>query len=202
LTSLNGVSVTPPTTDNSTKIATTEFVKNVAANSGQIPSGTTMLFLEASAPTGWTQVTSLNNYALRLVSGTGAGTGGTVNFSTAFSNQSVSGTIGGTSLTVDQLPSHTHTGSTGTENQTHKHNQVTYRAALNYQPGGAQTEITHWTPEGGSLVWIQSDIENASHNHNFTTASTGTGNTHTHSLSGASVNLAVKYVDIIACEKD
>ena len=201
LLSLNGVGVTPVLTDNSTKYATTEFVKNALAGAGQIPSGVKMLFLEASAPVGWTQVTTFNNYALRLVNATGGGTGGTVNFSTAFSNQSISGTIGGTSLTVDQLPSHSHTGSTGSENQSHKHNQVTPSTILNYQPGSAALQIGFTSPTTFS-TFIQSDVQTASHNHNFTTASTGAGNTHTHSLSGANVNLAVKYVDIIACEKD
>ena len=45
------------------------------------PSGTKMLFQQTSAPTGWTKVTTHNNKALRVVSGT-AGTGG----SNAFSN--------------------------------------------------------------------------------------------------------------------
>lgn len=42
----------------------------------EIPSGTIMLFFQASAPTGWTQVTSQNDKLLRIVSGAGGGTGG------------------------------------------------------------------------------------------------------------------------------
>ena len=73
-----------------------------------IPAGTTMLFYQASAPTGWTQNTSYNDCALRVVSGTGGGAGGSVSFSSAFSSQAVTGSVGNTSLSVDQLPAHTH----------------------------------------------------------------------------------------------
>jgi hypothetical protein len=48
---------------------------------------------------------------LRVVSGT-AGSGGSVAFTTAFANKAVSGTngaIGATTLTIAQIPSHTHT---------------------------------------------------------------------------------------------
>jgi len=41
-----------------------------------IPSGTKMLFYQASAPAGWTQDTSVNDKVIRVTSGTGAGTGG------------------------------------------------------------------------------------------------------------------------------
>ena len=43
----------------------------------EIPSGTVMVFFQVSAPTGWTQVVTQNDKALRVVSGSGGGTGGT-----------------------------------------------------------------------------------------------------------------------------
>lgn len=49
-----------------------------------IPSGTIMVFYQSSAPTGWTQNTSHNDKALRVVSGTGGGNGGAVGFTSAF----------------------------------------------------------------------------------------------------------------------
>lgn len=58
-----------------------------------IPSGTRMLFAQTAAPTGWTKDTTNDNAALRVVSGT-AGTGGSVNFTAAFTSQAVSGTVG------------------------------------------------------------------------------------------------------------
>ena len=78
-----------------------------------IPSGSYVLFYQASAPTGWTQYTSINDYALRIVSGSGGSTGGTTAFSTVFANQTptinVSGlSAGATTLNSTQIPSHTH----------------------------------------------------------------------------------------------
>lgn len=72
-----------------------------------IPSGSTMLFVQTSAPTGWTKITTYNDVALRVVNGT-AGSGGSVNFSAAFSSQTVSGSISGTALDITQIPPHTH----------------------------------------------------------------------------------------------
>ncbi len=46
------------------------------------PSGTSMLFQQTAAPTGWTKQTTHNDKSLRLVSGS-VGTGGSVAFSTA-----------------------------------------------------------------------------------------------------------------------
>lgn len=76
--------------------------------------GTLMLFQQTAAPTGWTKQVTHDNKALRVVSGT-ASTGGTVAFTTAFASQAVSGTIGSTTLSTTQIPSHTHTvaGSIG-----------------------------------------------------------------------------------------
>jgi len=72
-----------------------------------IPAGTVMLFYQAAAPTGFTQVTTENNKALRVVSGTGGVSGGTTAFSTVFTNQSP--TTGATTLSTAEIPSHTHT---------------------------------------------------------------------------------------------
>lgn len=73
-----------------------------------LPAGTRMLFVQTAAPTGWTKVTTDDNKALRVVSGT-AGTGGTVAFTTAFSAQAITGTTDPTALNETQIPAHTHT---------------------------------------------------------------------------------------------
>lgn len=78
-------------------------------SAGSFAAGTVMLFAQTSAPTGWTKdTTNYNNSALRVVTGS-ASTGGTVDFSTAFASQAVSGTVGSTTLTTSQIPSHSHT---------------------------------------------------------------------------------------------
>jgi len=73
-----------------------------------LPTGTAMLFAQTSAPTGWTKSTTHDNKALRVVSGS-ASSGGSVAFTTAFASQAVAGTVGNTSLTIAQMPAHTHT---------------------------------------------------------------------------------------------
>lgn len=90
--------------------ATTKFVfadgseQNTAAVVPEtFPSGTIMLFAQSTAPTGWTKSTAHNNKALRVVSGT-AGSGGSVDFTTAFASRSVDNHT----LTVAQMPSHSH----------------------------------------------------------------------------------------------
>jgi hypothetical protein len=93
--------VAPGTTGNVLTSNGTTWVSSSTA--GGFPSGTLMLFQQTNAPTGWTKQTTHNNKALRVVSGT-AGSGGSVDFTTAFA----SGTTGSTTLTTTQIPSHTH----------------------------------------------------------------------------------------------
>jgi hypothetical protein len=86
------------------------------------PSGTKQVFYQASAPTGWTQDTAsaLGNAAMRVVTGTGGGTGGSDTFQTTFGSSrstetkdlpvsgSVSGTVGSHTLSTPELASHNH----------------------------------------------------------------------------------------------
>ena len=65
------------------------------------PSSTRMIFVQPTAPIGWTQDTSINDRMLRVVSGNGQGTGGTWDLTTE--------TTGSTTITISQLPAHTHT---------------------------------------------------------------------------------------------
>jgi|TARA_R110000822_G_scaffold186283_2_gene325369 hypothetical protein len=90
-------------------------------------SGAVMAFFMSAPPAGWTQVTAHNDVSMRIVSGTGGGTGGSVAFTTAFSSQAVTGTTAATTLTIAQIPAHTHTGGTG---QTHSNDP---------EPGTAMT---------------------------------------------------------------
>ena len=102
------------TTSGTTLTFNDATTQTTAYTGSPIPSGSVLLFYQSAAPTGWTQVTTLNDYALRLVSGTGGSTGGTTAFSTVFANQTptinVSGlSAGATTLSTAQIPSHTHT---------------------------------------------------------------------------------------------
>lgn len=78
-----------------------------ATPGGGFASGTVMLFVQTSAPTGWTKSTTHNDKALRVVSGA-ASSGGSTAFTSVFASRTPSGTIGATTLTEAQMPSHTH----------------------------------------------------------------------------------------------
>jgi hypothetical protein len=74
------------------------------AITASVPSTTKMLFWQAAAPTGWTKDTTHNDKALRVVSGTGGGNGGSVAFSTVFGKTATDATT----ITTSTMPSHTH----------------------------------------------------------------------------------------------
>jgi hypothetical protein len=140
-------------------------------------SGTRMTFNQTAAPTGWTKDASTNNAGFRLVSGS-VGSGGSVDFTTAFSSSttvsvtSISGSAGATTLSTPQIPSHTHS--------------YTVRANL---LTGFPCAGGHWANDTGA-----------------DTGATGGSGAHTHPFSFSSgvgtVNLAIKYVDLILAQKN
>jgi len=67
--------------------------------------GTIMLFVQSAAPTGWTKVTTYNDAALRVVSGS-ASSGGVTGFATIFAAGGVESSS--TTLSTAQMPSHNH----------------------------------------------------------------------------------------------
>lgn len=158
--------------DSATALATQQSIKAYVDNNSAFAAGTKMLFVQTSAPTGWTKDTvNNNNSALRVVTGS-ASAGGTVDFTTAFASQAVTGTVGNFTLTTAEIPSHSHIQRYGTATA----------------GGGVVTS--------GS-AWMASPI-----NSTISTATSGGGGAHNHSFTGTSINLAVKYVDVIICSKD
>lgn len=169
------------------------------------PSGTKMLFQQTAAPVGWTKDTTHDNKALRVVSGT-AGSGGSVNFTTAFASQNV----GDTTLTESQIPGHTHsfsatTDSAGSHSHTindpgHVHtldrgnnSGVIGQGPMFFSGDGASGT----RPTLSSVTGISINSAGAhTHTVSGTIGSTGGGGSHNHSL-----NLAVQYVDAIICTK-
>ena len=102
---------------------------------GGVPSGTKMLFAQAAAPTGWTKDTTHNDKSLRVVSGTGGGSGGVQAFSTVFGRTAVDES----SLSIAQLAAHSHRTPT-------QYNNGTYNG---YVPGGASA-MNYSTENTGS----------------------------------------------------
>lgn len=181
-------------------------IQNTAAT--VFASGTALIFKQTAAPTGWTKVTTDNDAALRVVSGT-ASTGGSVGFTTAFASQAVTGTVGtsgATTLTSSQIPAHTHSysGNTGTVSADHTHAVYAWPGS-----GGLFDRNNNYNTSGSTLQGsINSGSMSANHTHGFsgtTDNGTGGGGSHTHSggtFTGTAINLAVKYVDVIVATKD
>ena len=165
-----------------------------------IPSGSTALFFQSSAPSGWTQNTdaSINTTALRVVTGSGGGTGGSDAFSTVFtgSKSTASGPISfsdttGASVT-GSISLSAHTLSTP-EIASHSHNpgSVQARNARNGSTQLAQATASNSGNAGGS----------GSHTHPITgSAGLGGSASATTSLSVPAMN--VKFANVIACSKD
>jgi hypothetical protein len=85
-------------------------IENTLASGAFFAAGTVMLFYQATAPVGWTKLTTQNDKVLRVVSGTtGGGGAGTIPFS-VFTAQTV---VGSTTLSAAQMPSHQHSVTYG-----------------------------------------------------------------------------------------
>lgn len=161
-------------TVNSTGVTITGNLSVSGSYPAPFGSGTSLIFPQAAAPTGWTKVTTANDYALRIVSGTGGGTGGSVAFSSAFAN----GNAGATTLSLSQTPSHNHQGT------------VTV-----YYPSGGSAAYGRFTISSLSDTFRTSTVYDGGGWLRVT--DNGGGGSHTHSLS-----LAVQYVDAIIATKD
>ncbi|MDP6583125.1 MAG: hypothetical protein QF535_00610 [Anaerolineales bacterium] len=146
-----------------------------------IPNGTVMLFFQASAPTGWTQVTTQNDKALRVVSGTGGGTGG----DWAMTSGETSSSNGAHTHTgpshTHTGPSHTHTGPSHTHGDTFSGGATTISTSSmpSHNHSGAQRHggSNQVNPAGGQGHYFVSSSSS--------TGSTGSGGSHTHSVSGS-----------------
>jgi len=184
------------------------------------PQGTRKLFYQASAPTGWTQVTTatspgpvntnINNLALRVVNNTTNGgtwgTGGVQGttgqaFTTVLSGTgnnislSYSGTfpigipvplasnIGNTTLSISQIPNHTHVGTIAATNGAN---------ATPFSNAGARV-ISGSTATGGMVE----STGGGAHNHPFTGSVTFTAAT-----ASSNLNLNVQYINVIVCSLD
>jgi len=152
-----------------------------------VPAGTVMLFVQTSAPTGWTKSTTHNNKALRVVSGS-ASSGGSVAFTTAFASQAVSGTVASYTLTTADIPSHTHTATV--TDPGHFHTVTTGGSA-----GSGYASLTQSTNTTQNTDTKTTGIS-------VSNSSTGGGGGHSHGFTGTAINLAVQYVDVIIATKD
>ena len=169
-------------------------------DAGAFSSGTTLLFYQAAAPTGWTKSTTHDNKAIRVVSGTGGGSGGTTNFTSVFTSRGV------------PLPQHAHSVNDpghahGVSDPGHNHlfpgdDQLVFangvagwpaRVVAEFQYDAVSTNETnasnmYLTSDSGTGIGINGNGTG------ITIANNGTA--------GASMDFAVQYIDVIICSKN
>jgi hypothetical protein len=193
------------------------------------PAGTVMPFKQATAPLNWTKLTTTDDGTLRIVSGAGGGTGGSVNYTSAF-----------TSWTPSVSANFSYSGSTNTDNTNLTPTGIADIAGgrgivgdttLNLAQFGAHSHLInqanrdnaggqHSLTSGGNYS-LQTTRNtdgfggNQGHNHSFNGATldfAGNQSSHSHSLnySGSNnfgvtmnaINLGVVYVDLILCSRN
>lgn len=150
-----------------------------------INQNTEQVFYQSSAPTGWVQLltSAFDSSAIRVRNSNGSGFGGGQYFTNALStkfiqgntNANFSGSLQNHTLTTQQIPAHAH--------------GISY-----YGPGYTTTgQYAKGLNPSGSLGG---------------TGNTGGGGSHSHGITVNSIsgpysgrwNLAIKYIDVIACK--
>ena len=204
-----------------------EFTSFPPTSSASVPSGSVMVFYQASAPTGWTKSTSNNNKALRVVSGSGGGTGGNNSFTSTFENKSISVSGSGTASISISV-----SGTTGTipsKNIGHLNVVTDDHASVladlpshNHQyhaPIGSSGGQYGFMDTGNSGSSGQPNVNSkgsngshhhaiylhplGSHDHSGATFSGSGSDSDTVSVSSSgTVDLRVQYIDVIICSKN
>lgn len=157
------------------------------------PSGTRLLFQQSVVPTGWTKDTSLNDRALRVVSGS-VSTGGSLAFSAGFTARGISGSVGATVLSWNEMPVHNHTGVTD-EQGWHAHG---YLDRIN--AGGGEANVNGPNSGGSDLARGTDGAGNHAHNLSINNAGANWG--HGHTLAINNLDMAIAYVDAVVGQKD
>jgi hypothetical protein len=156
-------------------------------SSYRFPSGTRMLFQQTSAPTGWTKdTTSVDNRALRVVSGT-AGSGGTTPFTDVFASRTVI------------LPRHSHGIIEPGGGKGHSHGIT--------DPGHVHSGVIN---DSGRTADGPGNPDDADYLRNTASATTGISiNSSTTGIiiknagtAGASMDFAVQYIDVIIAQRN
>lgn len=173
------------------------YAGNDSYNLGNLmPAGSIALFVQATAPVSWTKIAGANDRMLRVVSGTGGGTGGTQLISsglTLMHTHSLTAVVDHT----HSIPSHQHqinqTNSSGGQG--------------NVVGAGIDATPTYIQAASGTLVDSQ-DSGATSSRTVYKTQSVSSGGTtdaaggHTHTLPNQLTDLVLAYLDVIQCSKD
>ena len=216
----------PPTSTSTTETYTSNVITKIfdlAVNS--FPTGTTMVFYQPYAPTGWTQQTSgeFGNTAIRVVNQAGIGgvNGGTKAFTNVFSstrNVPVRNHVH-TASAGNQSANHTHTGNTTSEGKhshqitdpSHSHTYNRTDKNDNRRGGGGGQDFpvdgTSNQSTGNSNTGI-TGTNNSTHNHTIGVNANSANHNHTVQVGAggdgetATMDFDVKYLKMIVCKKN
>ena len=178
---------------------------------GIIPQNSVTIFYQASAPPRWTKSLTHNDKTLRVVSGTGGGSGGSVSFTTVFPNSlknvsetnAISGSVGGHTLGINQIASHGHDNAGSV--------QLVFEAEAMYEPEYASDEYGNLYETGNQIFvgYSNGDVGYGAgwYRSSPGVAGNGSGEAHSHPWSGSAgfsqnIDLRVQYIDIISCDFD
>jgi hypothetical protein len=163
---------------------------------GGFPSGTVMLFYQAAAPIGWTQNTSHNDKALRVVGGAGGGAGGTYGFSTVMGQT----TTGGHTLSTSEAAYGAASSSGNVSITVYPAGNSGYSAPLNTGGGWGGNQIFagsgNWVPYSGNGNTITYTSSWSGTNVINSTVTAG-GGAHTHPIT-----MSIQYCDVIIASKN
>jgi hypothetical protein len=183
------------------QIVASSFTGNGSTLSGvsTLPQNTQMVFLQASAPTGWTQNTTaaLNKSTLRIITSGTAGTGGSDDFDAVFTSSKTTsgsascdispltvggGTVSDHTLSTPEIPSHTHPYLSG--------NPMVSRQNGSTNVLAGSTNSSNNTGGGGS------------HTHPITGAGSVSGTVAAPSVAFSVPAMDIKHSNVIVCSKD
>ncbi len=159
-----------------------------------MPAATVSLFAQNAAPTGWTKVSGPDDRFLRVVSGAGAGVGGSSPISNGLSLSHTH--------TLTAVADHTHTMPA------HTHPMASTVSAPGWQ-APADVAAYYVQADGSGNLVTSSDASSPSSRtvYQDSSANDGSGNTtaaggHTHTLPAQLATFFFSYVDVIQCSKD
>lgn len=188
-----------------TKVATLDSAgwKNASGTKyDAFASGTKLLFYSDTAPTGWTiQTASINNKALRVVSGSGAGggtggaTGGTSDFTDVFTARTIAKVNLPNYTMTDSIviPDHSHyvaSSSGGTSALPNSSTQIVREGRGN---AGAGADYYYSLEGTNSAANVGASSDSGGHTVNVSVALGG---------SGTALDFAVAYASVIIAAKD
>jgi hypothetical protein len=169
-------------------------------HSGLIPSGTVMLFGQASAPTGWTKKTTgfTTNSMIVVSTGAGGGAGGAADarsFDPGVSSVAVgthSHTTAGHTLTITEMPSHDHriNGNGGSDANSYG------LGSSGLSGGKTGAGGTYYSTNSAGIDIMENTGGGGSHTH----GATGLSGSHNHTINYSAYN--PYYFTVIAATKD